>query len=201
MKHNQRTLVFNPPRVWIAITALVSPVRSARSRCPVRGSARRHTLSPAGNPACRIAGCPDDYCGKPSPCICAPNCFLADTYCRKPCLLLPCPTKPCCPDDYQSKPTPCHCGPPGNRWYKCVPYPCCDWLRTRTCDAPELKCRGGQSLLLARRRGRSDNACRGVLMRGQRRVRPAGRPRKPLRSPKILWPCGPAGELHKCRLH
>ena len=139
MKQKQQTLVVQfTARMWIAITALVSLGAFSPIVMSGEGIGKGGTqLSPAGcNPACRIAGCPDDYCGKPSPCICAPNCFLADTYCRKPCLLLPCPTKPCCPDDYQSKPTPCHCGPPGNRWYKCVPYPCCDWLRTKTCEAP-----------------------------------------------------------------
>jgi hypothetical protein len=139
MKQNQRTLgVQSTALAWIAVAALVSLGAFSPIAMSGEGIGKGGTqLSPAGcKPVCQIAGCPDDYCRKPSPCMCAPNCFLPDEYCHKPCLLLPCPTKSCCPDDYQPKPKPCPCGAPVIRWYKCVPYPCCDWLRTKTRDAP-----------------------------------------------------------------
>ena len=137
MKQKQQTLgVQSTARVWIAIAALVSLSAFSPIAMSGEGIGKGGTqLSPADcNPACRIAGCPDDYCRKPSPCMCAPNCFLPDAYCRKPCLVLPCPEMSCCPDNYCPKPPPSPCRPMTNAWYKCVPLAPCHWLRPPTCS-------------------------------------------------------------------
>lgn len=64
--------------------------------------------------------CPDDYSPKPVPCVRPVSACCLDTFCRKPCLVLPCRTNACCPDDYCPKPFPETCRTPYNPWYKCI---------------------------------------------------------------------------------
>ena len=73
--------------------------------------------------------CRDDYIRKPAPCVSPVSSCCPDTYCPKPCLVLPCPEVSCCSDNYCPKPPPSPCRPMTNAWYKCVPLPPCHWLR------------------------------------------------------------------------
>ena len=77
--------------------------------------------------------CPDDYVRKPAPCVCGVACCCEDTYCPKPCLVLPSPAKCCCPDDYCPKPHPALCRPMSHAWYKCVPLAPSLWPPRATC--------------------------------------------------------------------
>jgi hypothetical protein len=71
--------------------------------------------------------CPDDYHGKPLPCVTALKWHGPDDYCAKP---LPCvsPVKCLGPDDYCAKPCPTvpRCWNPP--WFRCVP----------ACEAPGI---------------------------------------------------------------
>lgn len=91
------------------------------------------TSAPCGVGTCTLC-CPDDYVRKPAPCVAPVACCCADTYCPKPCLVLPCPTTCCCPDDYCPKTRPALCRPMANAWYKCVPAISCPWLPRATCN-------------------------------------------------------------------
>ncbi|QDU96685.1 hypothetical protein [Lignipirellula cremea] len=69
-------------------------------------------------PRCCLAGCPDNYCRKPLPCVGEPLCTTCDDYRCKP---LPCVGAPLCAtcDDYRCKPLPCPlpCSDPAcNAW-------------------------------------------------------------------------------------
>jgi hypothetical protein len=68
-----------------------------------------------------IAGCPDDYCRKPIPCIpCLPPSCACDDYCRKSLPCVPCLSQCGLCDDYCRKPFPNFCWPP-SPGLRCVP--------------------------------------------------------------------------------
>ena len=71
--------------------------------------------------------CPDDYCCKSLPSVCASCRFCPDTYGRKP-LPCSCNVTRYCPDDYCQKSLPTTTGSLAARWYKC-------WS-VRQCDPP-----------------------------------------------------------------
>lgn len=98
---------------------------------PRGGLGLRGPLFPSWLPRC--GGCPDDYCGKPEPCLLRPCDWTCSDYCRKsqPCLQRPCDFR--C-DDYDRKHGPCpapscsplnrcnttceSCCPPRRPWWK-----------------------------------------------------------------------------------
>ena len=117
------------------LTAGLASVRADEASCD--------TMAPSNKVICGVGHCslwcPDDYVRKPAPCVFPVACCCADTYCHKPCLVLPCHAKCCCPkcccpNDYCPKPNPSLCRPMANAWYKCVPLAPCHWLRPPTCS-------------------------------------------------------------------
>lgn len=111
------------------LTGELASVRADEASCD--------TKAPSSNVICGVGicslCCPDDYVRKSAPCATPIACCCADTYCPKPCPVLPCPAKCCCLDDYCPKPHPSLCRPMVNAWYKCVPLTTCRWLPRATC--------------------------------------------------------------------
>ena len=104
------------------------------------------TALQAGEPFCRILGCPvpdcigkwccDDYQAKCLPCVKVPFCFGCDDYCRKS---LPRVCAPLCfsCDDYCKKCPPPVCRPPLLATLRCVPQRAscgCNVCATEGCD-------------------------------------------------------------------
>lgn len=103
---------------------LVAIIGIVNLRAAIAGDARSGCKCARACVGAPMPCCPDDYCGKPLPCVpCWTGCCCPDDYCRKPlpnpCLPLAC----CCPDDYCRKPLPklsCH---PLPACYRCGDSP------------------------------------------------------------------------------
>ena len=116
--------------IVVALLTAGPAITSAHERCVAKTQANK-ALGGVGQ--CPLF-CRDDYIRKPSPCVSPVSSCCPDTYCPKPCLVLPCPEMSCCPDNYCPKPPPSPCRPMTNAWYKCVPLAPCHWLRPPTCS-------------------------------------------------------------------
>lgn len=117
----------------VVVTILTGPALlcADEASCDTKAPSSKALRGVGHCPLC----CCDDYVRKPAPCVSPVACCCADTYCPKPCLVLPRPANCCCPDDYCPKPRPRLCRPMGNAWYKCVPAVPCSWLPRVTCTA------------------------------------------------------------------
>lgn len=136
MKTESRTKRRQPMRACL-VMLVVGTVLTAGPALVHADGGSCETKAPQSKALCGVGRCPlccpDDYFRKPAPCVSPVACCRADTYCPKPCLVLPCHAKCCCPDDYCPKPHPSLCRPMADAWYKCVPLAPCRWLPRATC--------------------------------------------------------------------
>ncbi|MFO0808222.1 MAG: hypothetical protein U0746_06335 [Gemmataceae bacterium] len=102
------------PHLWLAVAVVAcSPLAHAGEPWWLPKWCERWTQHPCG--------CPDDYCGKPMPCVRPVPNGCVDDYCRKPLPPYIVPTVCACPDNYCPKACPLLIGRPCGPWYKCCP--------------------------------------------------------------------------------
>lgn len=121
------------PHIGSSLEMFVVVIVLTKSALVCADNASLDTKAPADRAVWGVNTCPlycsDDYVRKRAPSVAPVACCCADTYCPKPCLVLPRPANCCCPDSYRPKPWPTLCRPMPNAWYRCVPSAPCPGSR------------------------------------------------------------------------